>query len=243
MVKKREAYRPFAPSVLEERLHDFFDAPQTKADLSFMTYVLRVKECFREKLGAVTHVDGSARVQTVSRATNPRYWDLIYAFGKITDVPILLNTSFNNYAEPIVDSFEDAVSCFLTTQLDCLVAGNFIIRRRTSLQESSSISKLAPSLLLHYRLEKASTRTDCSLNHEPSFALTSAKRTATKRLSIAISEAMFHMLNVADGKRSLGELISEAPGSLQTSATRCIAEAVELWGNRAIKMTPMVRVR
>jgi carbamoyltransferase len=98
MVKKREAYRPFAPSVLEERAHEFFVLPQAASTLGFMVIVLEVREDRRELLGAITHVDGTARVQTVSRAASPRYWDVIHAFGELTGVPVLLNTSFNNNA-------------------------------------------------------------------------------------------------------------------------------------------------
>src|SRR5262249_1296171 len=116
MVKKREGYRPFAPSVPEEDAADIFVPPPMKT-APFMIFVVDVREHQRALLGAVTHVNGSARVQTVSRSTNARYHRLLAEFKALTGVPVLLNTSFNNNAEPIVDSVEDAVVCYLTTGL------------------------------------------------------------------------------------------------------------------------------
>jgi carbamoyltransferase len=126
MIKKREAYRPFAPSVLAERVGEFFDVPGEARGFPFMSSVLEVREDKRALLPAITHVDGTARLQTVTRTANPRFWALIDAFAGLTGIPILLNTSFNNNAEPIVDSVDDAVVCFLTSGLDWLVVGDFI---------------------------------------------------------------------------------------------------------------------
>jgi len=134
MVKKREGFRPFAPAVLNEYAHTYFDIPQ-ESEPPFMTFVVSVKEEYRSQLGAVTHVDGTARVQTVSKQINKRFWELIDAFRAITNVPILLNTSFNNNAEPIVDSDEDALTCFLTTDLTHLVIGDYLIVKRNNLPE------------------------------------------------------------------------------------------------------------
>jgi carbamoyltransferase len=130
MVKKREAYRPFAPSVLEADAREYFELPPHATSLPFMIFVVGVRPDKRALLGAVTHVDGTARVQTVARDANPAFWSLINAFKELTGVPVVLNTSFNNNAEPIVDSLRDAVVCFLTTGLDRLVAGPFIARKR-----------------------------------------------------------------------------------------------------------------
>jgi carbamoyltransferase len=98
--------------------------------LPFMISTLRVKPEWRERLGAVTHVDGTARVQTVSRQTNPSYWKLIREFEALTGVPVILNTSLNNNVEPIVDTVDDAASCFLTTGLQSLVVGSYIATKR-----------------------------------------------------------------------------------------------------------------
>jgi carbamoyltransferase len=128
-VKCREPFRPFAPSVLDERAREFFDLP---AASPFMQFTVRVKASAKGVIPAVTHVDGTARVQTVTRETNPRFYDLIATFGRLTSVPVLLNTSFN-VQEPIVCSPDDAVRCFLRTQVDWLVLGNLLMGRPSHL--------------------------------------------------------------------------------------------------------------
>jgi carbamoyltransferase len=129
MIKKREGYRPFAPSVLEERAEEFFEAPGVSDNLMFMNMIVRVRDRWQPILGAITHIDTTARVQVVRRSTNERYWCLIDEFSHLTDVPILLNTSFNNDSEPIVDSVDDAIACFLTTDLTQLVIDDYIISK------------------------------------------------------------------------------------------------------------------
>jgi decarbamoylnovobiocin carbamoyltransferase/7-O-carbamoyltransferase len=130
MVKKREAYRPFAPVVTPEAAEMYFDIPKTRANYEFMSYVVNVREERRCELGAVTHVDGSARVQIIDQVSNERFYKLVKRFGELTGTPVLLNTSFNNNAEPIVQSVQDALTCFLTTELDFLVIDDFLVRRR-----------------------------------------------------------------------------------------------------------------
>src|SRR5882724_9694271 len=104
MVKKREGYRPFAPSVVQERAGEFFRLTPDQTEFPFMIFVLEVRPEWRQALGAVTHADGTARVHTVTRGDDLLYWELLDEFGRRTGVPMLLNTSFNNNAEPIVDS-------------------------------------------------------------------------------------------------------------------------------------------
>jgi carbamoyltransferase len=125
-IKFREKFRPFAPSILEEALGDYFvdGAPDP-----FMQQVYPVRPEKRAVLPAITHADGSGRLQTVTERTNPRYHRLIREFAKLTGVPVLLNTSFNEN-EPIVDTPEQALDCFLRTRMDVIVLGNTIIRRR-----------------------------------------------------------------------------------------------------------------
>jgi carbamoyltransferase len=118
-IKFREKFRPFAPSILEESLDEYFEG--AVAD-PFMIHVYPVRPEKRAVIPAVTHVDGSGRLQTVSRKTNPLYWHLIRAFAQETGVPVLLNTSFNEN-EPIVLRPEEALDCFLRTKLDVLVLG------------------------------------------------------------------------------------------------------------------------
>jgi carbamoyltransferase len=124
-IKFREKFRPFAPSVAIEALHDFFvDAVHDP----FMIQVFPVRPDKRDVIPAVTHVDGSGRLQTVSRETNRRYWTLIDAFGRKTGVPVLLNTSFNEN-EPIVLTPDQALDCFLRTDMDVLVMGSHVLQK------------------------------------------------------------------------------------------------------------------
>ncbi|HYL05881.1 MAG TPA: carbamoyltransferase C-terminal domain-containing protein [Thermoanaerobaculia bacterium] len=127
-IKRRESFRPFAPSVLEERTGDWFtiDYPDP-----FMIKVYPVRPEKRRQIPAVTHVDGTGRLQTVSRRTNPRYWQLIRACEERTGVPMVLNTSFNEN-EPIVNTPAEALDCFLRTRMDRLVLGDTVLTRETA---------------------------------------------------------------------------------------------------------------
>ena len=127
-VKHREGFRPFAPAVTEENAKEYFDM-RGLADSPFMLFVVPVLPHRRHEIPAVTHVDGTARVQTVSKQSNPRFWELIRAFGRRTGVPVLLNTSFNVMNEPIVCTPADAVRCFLDTDIELLVMGEFVVRK------------------------------------------------------------------------------------------------------------------
>lgn len=127
-VKKREAFRPFAPAVLWERAHEFFEITQPDP---FMTLAPRVRPDKRAAIPAAVHVDGTGRIQTVERAANPRYYGLIEEFGKLTGVPVLLNTSFNR-EEPIVASPEEAIACYLASGMDVLVLGDFYTAERVA---------------------------------------------------------------------------------------------------------------
>ena len=126
-IKRRESFRPFAPSILRECVADWFE---TDYDVPFMLQVFPVREERRAQIPAVTHVDGTGRLQTVTREGNPRYHKLIGAFCDLTGVPALLNTSFNEN-EPVVCRPEEAIDCFLRTNMDELVLGNTIVRRPT----------------------------------------------------------------------------------------------------------------
>lgn len=126
VVKFREGWRPFAPSALEERCDEFFERYHSSP---FMILTFRVREAKRHLIPAVTHVDGSARVQSVSRDTNPEYHALISQFAQITGVPVVMNTSYNLREEPIVCSPKDAVRTFFSSGLDLLCIGPFLIRK------------------------------------------------------------------------------------------------------------------
>jgi carbamoyltransferase len=124
-IKRRESFRPFAPSILREAVKDWFE---TDDDVPFMMQVFKIRQDKRKEIPAVTHVDGSGRLQTVTWAGNPRYARLIQTFGEITGVPIVLNTSFNEN-EPVVCKPEEAIDCFLRTRMDVLVLGDTFIER------------------------------------------------------------------------------------------------------------------
>ena len=124
-IKKREPFRPFAPSILEEHTDDYFEQTHP-APTMLMVYQVRAER--RSEIPAVTHVDGSGRLQTVSLQLNPRYYQLISAFHKLTGVPVVLNTSFNEN-EPIVCTPRHAIDCFLKTRMDVLYLGNQVVRR------------------------------------------------------------------------------------------------------------------
>ncbi|MGJ5643150.1 carbamoyltransferase family protein [Formosa sp. S-31] len=125
-VKFREAYRPFAPSTIVEAKNDFFDLD---VEAPFMLKVCNVLKDKQSMIPAVTHVDGSARLQTVRRELHPLYYDLIKKLGERTGAPVVLNTSFNIQGEPVVESPQDALRCFFSTGLDYLVIGNYLISK------------------------------------------------------------------------------------------------------------------
>ena len=126
-VKFREPYRPFAPSVLEEDVEKYFHFSGASP---FMTVVCRVRDEKKGEIPAVTHVDGTARIQTVSRRTNPRFWKLIQEFNAMTGVPLVLNTSFNVKGQPMVNSPREAVETFLGTGIDALFLEHELVTRR-----------------------------------------------------------------------------------------------------------------
>jgi carbamoyltransferase len=125
-IKRRESFRPFAPSILKDHVADYFELSD---DVPFMEKVFPIKKEKQTSIPAVTHVDGTGRLQSVDQEVSPRYYGLIHKFYEKTGVPILLNTSFNEN-EPIVNSPEDALNCFLRTNMDMLVLENIVIQRK-----------------------------------------------------------------------------------------------------------------
>ena len=151
-VKFRESFRPFAPSIINEKLNEWFDL---KNESPYMLFVANVNDQhllkssnkknisigvnrineIRSSIPAITHVDNSARIQTVHKETNEKFHSLIMEFFKKTGVPILVNTSFNVRGEPIVCSPEDAFNCFMGTNIDSLVIGNFYLQKQKQKKE------------------------------------------------------------------------------------------------------------
>lgn len=138
-IKRRESFRPFAPSIIREAVGEWFE---TDYDVPFMLQVYQIREGKRGEIPAVTHVNGSGRLQTVAESQNRRYYQLIKAFENITKVPIVLNTSFNEN-KPVVCRPQEALACFLRTKMDVLVMGNYFLSREGN---GSTHAKLRRSL-------------------------------------------------------------------------------------------------
>jgi carbamoyltransferase len=218
MVKKRESFRPFAPSVLEEHLHEYFEVPANVSSLPFMVFVVKVKPQYRGLLGAITHVDGSARVQSVSRKANEKYWRVIDEFRKLTGVPMVLNTSFNNDAEPIVNTPNDAINCFLSTQIDSLIIGDFLIHRRPDAPQPGLVRRLIPRLGHRFALTQQG-----SLSGRIDRVVYDRYRNETLDISTAAQSAI---LEAAEKRVPFDAVLG--PGE----DPRLNAELFDLWGRR-----------
>jgi carbamoyltransferase len=130
LIKKREGFRPFAPAVIADRASEYFEVDRGDEEtFAHMLFVVPVRPAYRAALPAITHVDGTARVQTVTRAVNPRFHELLTAFAARTGLPVLLNTSFNVKGQPIVCTPEEAVDTFQAARLDALVIGDYLVTR------------------------------------------------------------------------------------------------------------------
>jgi predicted NodU family carbamoyl transferase len=229
MVKKRESYRPFAPAVTAEAAETYFDIPETRANYDFMSFVVPVREERRAELGAVTHVDGSARLQIVGPGSNKRFYELVRKFGELTGTPVLLNTSFNNNAEPIVQTVQDVITCFLTTELDYLVIEDFLVRRRPSR------SMAFDDLVVHFRpvtrlaqrirITPAGAR---EVVHEIYLDYTAGPRTE-------ISSTVFELLRPTNGLLTIRSLASSVQGGLSQDVRR---ELYALWQQRLFVLRP-----
>jgi carbamoyltransferase len=140
-VKHREHFRPFAPVISKEDVHDYFEID--KDEEPFMLFVYPFKEKIRHLVPSVVHVDGSGRLQTTSKDENPLYYGVIKEFEKLSKVPILINTSFNIRGEPIVCTPEDAYRCMMGTGIDYLVMDKFLIKRSDNPKDIWDSEKIA----------------------------------------------------------------------------------------------------
>jgi decarbamoylnovobiocin carbamoyltransferase/7-O-carbamoyltransferase len=229
MVKMRESFRPFAPAVTPEDAATYFDLTDTRAGHEFMSFVVKVRPECREQLGAVTHVDGSARLQIVDPQTNERFYRLIKRFGELTGTPVLLNTSFNNDAEPIVESADDVVTTFLTTELDALVIEDFVVRRRTHVPDALDALVLRPRPVTKLREDRVPGDAADELSREVYLDYTDGSHAQ-------ISQAVFDLLRVADGTRTVAELVSAGGTGPLTGEVR--AELFALWQRRFFALVP-----
>ncbi len=230
MVKNREWYRPFAPSVLEEYSGQFFEVPDSSLP-AYMTFTVPVRVAMRAKLAAVTHIDGTARIQTVSRNSNERYWRLIDAFRRRTGVPVVLNTSFNHNLEPIVDSVEDSMTCFLTTGLTHLIIDNYLVTKRPV--KPTIVSELVPTLPEHVQLVYCQ-------QFRPGRGLRNLYRfesTVDRNTSRPVSAATYKTLTHAIARNcSLGAALA-CDIAVSSHETVC-QELFKLWVERLIRLVP-----
>lgn len=225
MIKKREQYRPFAPSVVEEHVYDYFNIVDTKVDFSYMNFVVEVLEEKRETLGAITHVDGTARIQTVSRKTNPAYYDLINSFGKSTGIYMLLNTSFNNNVEPIVNSVDDAITTFLTTELDYLVINNYLISRK-KLDRVAMLEKMEIKVPEYTKFIKTISQYENKMREEYI-----VKKMKPLDMPYNISKELYELLEL-----KMMNKVDDVEGYIESEM---LADAVyDLWEKRYIYLIP-----
>ncbi|MDX2970614.1 carbamoyltransferase family protein [Kribbella solani] len=229
LIKSREDFRPFAPVVIPEAAGDYFELPAAEANYDFMSYVLPVRPERRDELGAVTHVDGSARVQIIAAESDERFYRLVKRFGELTGTPVLLNTSFNNNAEPIVQSVEDVLTCYLTTGLDYVVLENFLIRRQDKFPKFDNYRvRLRPRASIVERVDNFGAAPEIS--HRLQLAGIRWEVGARGR---DISPRLFGGLTRSGGEFSMAELAAD--GEL-TAADR--EEIYALWRERFLTLTP-----
>jgi decarbamoylnovobiocin carbamoyltransferase/7-O-carbamoyltransferase len=202
--------------------------PETRANHDFMSFVVAVREDRKQELGAVTHVDGSARLQIIDPESNARFYRLVKRFGQLTGTPVLLNTSFNNNAEPIVHTVEDALTCFLTTDIDFLAIEEFLIRRRPghSLALNDFILEFRPVTRLA-RYSRLTTTGEREVIHEIYLDYATGPRAE-------VSPTLFALLEAADGSRTLSSLGSIS-GGLSEELRK---DLYTLWQERFFTLRP-----
>jgi len=224
MVKKREAYRPFAPSVLAEHATDYFELPDYPRRFAFMSFAVPVQPEKRGLLQATTHVDGTARVQVVYEDVNPRYWRLIEEFRRLTGIPVVLNTSFNNNAEPIVDNVEDAIQCYLTTGLDYLVIDDYLIAKRQPVIRVMDWMAVSQPATTHLIRRGAPADRGGHVH--------ALRRTVADSRAVDISPDAFALLARSDGSVSIAGVLGAPLGAALSD------ELFDLWQKRLIRVQP-----
>lgn len=218
-----------SPAVLEDDAHDLFELPDGKDAFPYMAFAVEVREDRREALEATILPDGTAWLQTVSKQTSPRFWALIDAFKELTGVPAILSTSFKSKAEPIVETIEDAVASFLTTDLDYLVVGDVVASKKEPSHEDWL--SLLVSLPPYVRLYKTRTFTD---PWQMSTRL-EIRTTYDAGFSFPVSNELFDLLMVLEGEKPLGELLEE--GGVEAAGQEAlVAELANLWFERLVRL-------
>jgi carbamoyltransferase len=209
-IKHREDFRPFAPIVPADRAAQFFELSDAS---QFMLFLVQLRPEYQANLQAVSHEDGTARVQTLTASENPVLHDLLLEFESVAGLPILLNTSLNGRGQPIVETPLEAIELFLSVKMDALVLDNTTLQVKTSsaLSESSKIM-LTPA-----------ARVFCqSRNGDPRFVLASDARED----SFAVSPALFHLLAHSNGNRSIESIMQNAGADQLTTGDFAVLEAL-----------------
>ena len=227
VVKRREDFRPFAPAVRAEDADDYFEPLVAEANTDFMNFVHRVRPDRVAQLGAVTHVDRTARVQTVDAEAAPDFWALITAFADRTDIPVVLNTSLNGNAEPIVDSVDDAVVALLTLGFDRLVIGD---RSVTAGPSGPKLADLVPTLPVFRELVRRP-------GTDQAHVLASTAAASFGPQELTVSAAAWSVLVRCDRESTVAELCAAAGIDTET-ATAVVDELATLWGQRAVRLRP-----
>lgn len=226
LVKHREEFRPLAPAVLAEHAAEYFDLPDARINAEFMTFTVPVRAGQRDALAAVTHVDGSARVQVVPPQPT-RFRRLIKEFARISGVPVVLNTSFNNAWEPIADTTEDALRTFLTTDLDAIAIGSFLVTRTAAARGALAVGGLVPTVPETTGL---SLLPDASGRRIWSVYEHAQPHDHRRRTEVADASAV--LLIKADGTRDVATLHGTADADLVH------ADLLRLWERRLVDLRP-----
>jgi carbamoyltransferase len=227
-LSRGEVYRPLAVLVLEEQARDWCDLPAGTDSLPFQNIAARVRDDKRALLAGAVQPDGCARIQTVSRESNPRVWDLISAFGQRTDVAALLTASFNNSFEPAVESVADGVGCFLTSELDYLVIGDFVATRL-----AASLEDLYLSLPAYVQITRARGLNERKAGIPYDELRSTYTPGFSKRISPALGEALINL----DGATPVRMYLQHASRDAE-SEKPLMNELLDLWAKRMITLSP-----
>jgi carbamoyltransferase len=229
MLKRGEDYRPLAAAVLEEDAREFFDLPSGMDSFPFAAFVVKARDGASLALPAAIHVDGTARLQTVCRETNPRLWALIRAFKEITGIPVLASASFNSGAEPTIDSVNDAIVSFLTTGIDRMVVGDFMVERRSpAWDDQASLLVSLPPYMKLFCIKGFAERRRAAARYE-------IRTSYDSQFRRSVSEGLYELLLALDGPKPVRELLgADAAESERNRAL--VAELNQLWSERLIVM-------
>lgn len=225
VVKKREAFRPFAPVVRAEDASRYFDI-SPGIDCSFMSFAVPVRPEAVALLPAVTHADGTARLQTVERSQHRELWELLGAFGERAGPAVLLNTSLNVAGEPIVDGIDDVVDLLLATGISHAVVGDFLLTRLPG-----DVGGLAPRIHPDVRVVCEPALADGTRNWR-------VERGGPLRWSAHVSPATAQILHTGDGSVPLTELAAGVCPGDRAVARACVDEVLYLWHRRVLRLVP-----